>query len=306
MPALPAPAAASRAHLSRLMKIWRSAGWPSRDALEIDLLAAGWIETSQSGAGHETLRLTAAGIDLLARARLAGQRALSRHDRLAERVARQLKASGRIVWRELALRSQVAVPAAEPAPVLTEPAPAADGAYPSASAAGSALTLIDALPEGHGPAAGAKARWRMARLDVYSVRNTSVAAYLHPVVHEVKVSRADLLSDLRHASKRESYQWLCSECYYVFPAGLAEAHEIPDAFGIWVLHGEIEDGRLELLRPARHARCDLPFAVWLALAKATPLRLDDDPLQPQLGEVDEDEPTATAPASPPPGPQPQP
>jgi len=281
MPALPAPAAASRAHLSRLMKIWRSAGWPSRDALEIDLLAAGWVETSLSVAGHETLRLTAAGIELLARARLAGQRALSRHDQLAERVARQLKASGRIVWRELALRAQVASAAAEPAPVLGEPGPAASG---------SALALIDEpAVEGWAPA-GVKPRWRMARLDVYSVRNTSVAAYLHPVVHEVKVSRADLLSDLRHAAKRESYQWLCSECYYVFPAGLAEAHEIPEAFGIWVLHGEIEDGRLELLRPARHARCDLPFAVWLALAKATPMRLDDDPLQPQLGEVAEDPP----------------
>ena len=27
----------TRAHLSRLMKIWRSAGWPSRDPIDIDL-----------------------------------------------------------------------------------------------------------------------------------------------------------------------------------------------------------------------------------------------------------------------------
>jgi hypothetical protein len=31
----------TRSHLSRLMKIWRSAGWPSRDPIDIDLLAAG-------------------------------------------------------------------------------------------------------------------------------------------------------------------------------------------------------------------------------------------------------------------------
>ena len=118
---------------------------------------------------------------------------------------------------------------------------------------------------------------------LFSVRNTSVEAYLQPVVHEIKASRADLLSDLRHAAKRESYQWLCCECYYVFPAGIAEVQEIPDSFGVWVLHGEIEDGRLELLRPARHQSCTLPFAVWLALAKAAPLRFELDDVQAHLG-----------------------
>lgn len=47
----------------------------------------------------------------------------------------------------------------------------------------------------------------MARPDVFSVRNTSVKKYLLPMVHKVKVSCADLLSNLRHATKRESYQW---------------------------------------------------------------------------------------------------
>lgn len=46
----------------------------------------------------------------------------------------------------------------------------------------------------------------MARPDVFSVRHTSVEAYLQPVMHEIKVCRADLLSDLRHAVKREAYQ----------------------------------------------------------------------------------------------------
>ena len=54
-------------------------------------------------------------------------------------------------------------------------------------------------------------------------------------------------------------------------------------FGIWVLHGDLEDGQFELLRPARHLQCSLPFAVWLALAKATPLRNEGESPQQSLG-----------------------
>ena len=135
----------------------------------------------------------------------------------------------------------------------------------------------------------------MARPDVFSVRHTSVEAYLQPMVHEVKVSRADLLSDLRHAAKRESYQWLSCETYYVFPAGVAEVDEIPQPFGVWVQHGPLDSGKLELMRPAVHVPCKLPFAVWMALAKATPVRIDGDGAQRELGEPEDDDPFAAAP-----------
>lgn len=229
------------------MQLWRSGGWPCRDAIEIDLIAAAWVSVAMADSGHETLKLTEAGIQLLAAARRSKQRAASAHDRLAERVARQQMEAGRIVWRELSLRARVS---------------SADEA--------------------------AKALWRIARPDVFSVRNTSVEAYLQPIVHEVKFSRADLQSDLRHDAKRASYQWLCCECFYVFPAGIAQVDEIPEAFGVMLLHGEIDDGRLELVRPARHSPCSLPFAVWLALAKATPLRGSELDVAPQLhlGEPD--------------------
>jgi hypothetical protein len=128
-----------------------------------------------------------------------------------------------------------------------------------------------------------KASWRMARPDVFSVRRTSVEDYLQPMVHEVKVSRADLLSDLRHAAKRESYQWLSCETYYVLPAGVAEPHEIPEAFGVWLLNGPIDSGTLDLARPARHVPCKLPFPVWMALAKATPASLEGESTQQELG-----------------------
>lgn len=280
--------AIQRIHRTRLLQIWRSAGWPCRDAIEIDLLAAGMVRLAEEPGGHEVLRLTDAGIVCLAEARQKGARALSAHDRLAMRFSEQLRAAGRIVWRELSLRAAVeALPTAPvPAPA---PAPAA-APLPQAVPAGRLALrgLWDDDEEGAGGACAptpAVARiWRMARPDLFSIRHTSVPAYLQPMVHEVKASRADLLSDLRHAAKREAYQWLCEECYYVFPAGIAQPEEIPEPFGVWVLHGPIETGRFELLRPARHARCPLPFAVWMALCRATPMYGDGEPAQALLGE----------------------
>ena len=245
----------TRQHRTRLLALWRSAGWPCKDGIEIDLLAAGLLNVHADEAGREQLRLSESGIAWLAQARQQGQRALSRHDRLALRFAEHLKLSaGRIVWRELSLRAMVAAEveaAAEPA-------------------------RTPLWPDEEAPPVAVPHAWRMARPDLFSVRNTTVPAYLQPQVHEVKVSRADLLSDLRHAAKREAYEWLSCESYYLFPAGMAEPEEIPEPYGVWVLHGEIAEGRFEQLRPARHQPCELPFAVWMALAKTTPVALDDD------------------------------
>ena len=101
------PAQLSRFHRTRLMQIWRSAGWPCKDGLEIDLLAAGLISLHTAPDGCETLRLTDEGIRTLAQARQRGVRALSLHDRLGQKFAAQLLASGRIVWTELSLRAVI-------------------------------------------------------------------------------------------------------------------------------------------------------------------------------------------------------
>ena len=267
------PITPRRFHLTRLMSIWRSAGWPCRDAVELDLVAAGWAVIVEDASGHQTIRLTDSGIRLLATARQRNQRALGAHDQLAGRVCAQLMNAGRIVWRELSLRARIQ-------------------AVPNASAGKTARTTDDPLwLDDQADAASQqehhheKATWRMARPDVFSVRRTSVEDYLQPMVHEVKVSRADLLSDLRHAAKRESYQWLSSETYYVLPAGVAELNEIPEAFGVWFLRGPVDTGTLELVRPARHTACRLPFSVWIALAKANPVPSDHEALQRELGEA---------------------
>ena len=153
-----------RAHARRLREVYRSAGWPCQDVLEIELLAAGLLDRVLSPSGHETLRVTQSGLQLLADT-LAGNRArLSAHEALVERVALEMGRAGRVAWRGLTLRAQV---------------PAGDESAP--------------------------AQWCMARPDVFSIRNTSVAEYVEPVVHEVKVRRSDLLADLRQSSKREAY-----------------------------------------------------------------------------------------------------
>lgn len=265
------PITPRRFHLTRLMSIWRSAGWPCHDAVELDLVAAGWATIVEGAGGHETIQLTEVSIRLLATARQRNQRALSAHDQLAGRLAANLIAAGRIVWRELSLRARIKGPA---------------------SSADAAPTTDETLWLDDGPAEASqelhhqgKASWRMARPDVFSVRRTSVEDYLQPMVHEVKVSRADLLSDLRHAAKRESYQWLSCETYHVLPAGIAEPQEIPEAFGVWLMHGSIDTGTLDLVRPARHATCKLPFSVWMALAKAIPVTCDQGARQRELGDT---------------------
>ena len=283
----------NRSHRTRLMHIWRSAGWPCKDGIEIDLLATRLVALQARPDGCETLQLTEAGIDFLAEARQRGLRALSGHDRLAQRFAEQhLLAGGRIVWRELSLRAPT-VPGPDVALVANADATeaAADlAALPTALSAMDSLWGDGDLAQGDEapPVASRPARqsWRMARPDLFSVRNTSVEAYLQPMVHEIKFSRADLLSDLRHAAKRQAYEWLCESCYYVFPAHIAKPEEIPPQFGIWVLHGGVDDGHFELLRPARHAVCKLPFAVWMALCKAAPLRSQSETAQTRLGAPD--------------------
>lgn len=244
----------TRAHRARLMQVWRSAGWPCQDALEIDLLAAGLLALRECD-GRATVQLTEAGIALLAQSRAQQRRAASLHDRLAARFAQQLLDEGRIVWHELSVRCAMADDA------RTAPAGAAVPLWPPEDDAAQAL-----------PSAGH--RWRFARPDLFSVRHTSVEAYLQPLVHEVKVSRADLLADLRDATKREAYGWLAGACSYVFPVGVGTPDDVPPDCGVWVLHGDPGDAaaRFEQLRaPRQVARQPLPFAVWMALARTPPV-----------------------------------
>ena len=113
------PPLIGKPHARRLREIYRSAGWPCQDLVEIELLAAGLLERVRSASGHETLRVTDAGIQLLA-ATLQGNRAArSDHEALVQRVAREMARAGRVVWTGLSLRAQVPGPTPEDPPVTS-------------------------------------------------------------------------------------------------------------------------------------------------------------------------------------------
>lgn len=219
-------------HRRRLREVWRSAGWPCRDAVEIDLLAAGLVERVRSSTGHETLRVTDAGVRLLAETRERNRRAFDRHEALADRVAREMGRAGRIVWRGLALRGRV--------------------------------ETVDGVT------------WPIAIPDVYSIRNTTVEDYVAPIVHEVKVSRGDLLGDLRRDAKRRAYLSFSAECWYVVSEGIARPEDIPPECGLLVA----TDAGLDVARAAPRRAMRIPFPVWMALARAAPCagRAGDDQL----------------------------
>jgi len=238
------PPPLGKAHARRLREIYRSAGWPCQDLLEIELLAAGMLARQQGPQGHESLRVTDAGVQLLAQALARNRAALSAHEALVERVALEMGRAGRVAWRGLGLRAQV---------------PTADTQRPL--------------------------QWCVARPDVFSIRNTSVANYVEPIVHEVKVRRSDLLGDLRQPAKRNAYLDL-GECWYVLGTDargrcIGAPEEVPRECGVLVLERE----RLVVARAApRQARQGLPFNVWMALAKATPVTGLDEASQALLGE----------------------
>ena len=216
----------SAPHRRRLRNVYRSAGWPCLDSIEVELLAAGLLERVRQPTGHETLRVTDAGIAVIAETLQRNRAQRDAHEVLVERVAREMTRAGRIAWRALSLRAKVG----------------------------------DA--------------WAMAMPDVFSIRHTTVETYLEPIVHEVKVRRADLLGDLRQPAKRAAYLQMAGECWYVIRAGIARPEEIPPECGVLVA----TEAALEVARPAPKRALRLPFDAWMALARAAPVdgwRLED-------------------------------
>lgn len=230
----------SAAHRRRLREMWRSAGWPCHDPVELDLLAAGLLQRHWDAQDRETLRVTDAGLARLAEARQRHQAAYGEHEALVARVAREMQRAGRIAWRGLSLRAPL-------------------------------------------PPAGDEGRttWAMAMPDVYSIRHTTVEDYVEPVAHEIKVRRADLLSDLRREAKAAAYLALSSQCWYVLRAGIAEPEEVPAAYGVMLA----DEAGLSVARPAPRRAMRLPLAVWMALARATPEPASEEIEQAPLGEA---------------------
>jgi hypothetical protein len=234
-------------HRRRLREVYRSAGWPCQDAVEIELVAAGLLVRERGPFGHETLRVSDAGIAVLAETLAKNRAQRDAHELLVERVAREMTRAGRLAWRGLAVRARVGE------------------------------------------------QWQIAMPDVFSIRHTTIEAYLEPIVHEVKVQRSDLLADLRRATKREAYLQLGGECWYVVKAGIAEPDEIPAECGVLVA----DEVGLVVARPAPKRPARMSFPLWMALARATPVdgwRFDEAQLA--LGDEAQGAPRDDAPGAP--------
>ena len=259
---MPAPLNLHRRHHQRLREVYRSSGWPCQDLLEVELLAAGLLERRIDTHGRDTLRLTDAGLLQLAHAHAGNKAARSAHEALVERVCVEMGRAGRLVWRGLSLRAPI--PASGHLSDVTSEACGTPGTPYGPDA--STSTGPDPV------------QWVMACPDVFSIRHTSVEAYLEPIVHEIKVSRADLACDLKKPNKRAAYLGLGGECWYVLGQNakgkpIAQPDEVPPECGVMLCEGE----RLVVARPApRKPMAHLPFHIWMSLAKATPVARADD------------------------------
>lgn len=233
---MPQAAATTPAHLKRLRDYWRSAGWPVRDNLELDLLLAGLIAVHRDPAGAETMRLTEAGVAALGAKLAANRAALDAHEALVRLVATQLQRDG---WLTYTGRS------------------------------------FKVKPE---------ARWISVRPDVFAIRHTLDERRIAPRVYEIKVSRADLRSDLRRAAKRLGYEQVSQQLWYVLPREVPSAADldaIPPSCGVLLAEGT----RLVERRPAPvRADCQLRPIHWLQLLAACRDPALAPPAQRLLGE----------------------
>ena len=224
------PITLKRIHAKRLREVYRLAGWPYQDVLEVDLLAAGLLERVITDSGHPMVRLTDAGVQHLASVTQGNRQARSAHETLVDQVVQSLLREGQIAWTGLSLRAKVAG------------------------------TDTD------------DSKWKMCQPDVFSIRNSSRQDYLEPVVHEIKVNRADLLGDLKRPEKRKAYLQMGGQCWYVLGCDrnghpIAKPNEIPIECGVMVF----QNNQFEVTRMApKRTVSELPFAVWMALSKATP------------------------------------
>ena len=115
-------------------------------------------------------------------------------------------------------------------------------------------------------------RWQRCKPDVFSLVRGLRPDYLAPQVHEIKVSRADLLGELRN-NKTARYHELAGELFFVIRAGIAVPEEIPEAYGVVEWHAE---HGYRLLRAAPRRDYALETRHWMALARATPFAPDSD------------------------------
>lgn len=222
---LPAPRAAriktqtlSRRHAARLRFYWATKGWAHHDTIDIDLLQQRLIQDISDAAAATQFVLTDAGRAALGTGLSTNRNQRRPHARIVEGVARHLHEAGRLVFTELAVRTE----------------------------------------DDRG--------WRVCKPDVFSLVRGLREDHLAAQVHEVKVSRADLVNELR-SGKTLRYRELAGQVFFVLRAGIARVDEIPPDYGV-VVWEPSQGYTLARAAPARDYT--LQTRHWMAMAKAVP------------------------------------
>lgn len=92
------------------------------------------------------------------------------------------------------------------------------------------------------------------RPDVFSLVTTLNPEKINPVVHEVKVSRADFLADIAKPEKRAGYAKIAEVVYYVAPVGIIHLSELPKECGLII---EYELGKFKIAAKAKRTKTKL-------------------------------------------------
>lgn len=74
--------------------------------------------------------------------------------------------------------------------------------------------------------------WDSVRPDVFACNVSLNADNAHPEIYEVKVSRADFLSDMANPKKGQGYAELAEAVYFCTPQGLVAPEELPPGVGL--------------------------------------------------------------------------
>jgi hypothetical protein len=190
----------------------RHASSNTPDSIDLDLIALKTIVLVDASSGYTRVKITDAGLATLHQHRQNDLAERQVHHDLGGRVAEYLRAQGRITWENIEFKS-----------------------------------LVDS-EDLKTPAGEPYQFWKRVRPDVFSIAATLDMKTANPCVHEIKVSRADFLSDIAKPEKRQAYAMLAQAVYYVAPEGMIQPHELPKELGLLV---ELKPGQFKLAKRPR-------------------------------------------------------
>lgn len=220
----------SRHHFQRLRFYWngRARGQTLQgDNLDLDLVAHGYIrrrEESSSWGGRHCYAITDAGELALVAEKERNVAIRSPHHDLGGRLAQGLRDKGRMTWEDVEFVVR----------------------RPNVSKLAASMGIAGYVER--------TAFMGVVRPDVFSLEPTHSEERFNPCVHEVKVSRADFLSDLKKPEKRLAYGCLAEAVYYVCPKGVIGLDEVPAGCGLLY---ETETGQFELVKRPRKRKVSL-------------------------------------------------